>query len=189
MPATPLKTFHARTLAEWRAWLADHHRSESVVWLVFHKLHTGRPSVAYDDALDEALCFGWIDSLVRRLDDDRYARKFTPRKPDSRWSDANRARYARLLALGRVTAAGLERPPTGRGYDRPPPAAPSGVPDYIRRALADHPAARATFERLAPSHRRRYVHWIHSAKREETRLRRLAEAVERLAAGKELGLK
>ena len=75
-----MKTFDARTLARWRKWLADHHHADSEVWLIFHKQHTGKPSVAYLDAVDEALCYGWIDGLVKRLDEDRYARRFTPTK-------------------------------------------------------------------------------------------------------------
>jgi uncharacterized protein YdeI (YjbR/CyaY-like superfamily) len=183
-----LKTFEARDCDQWRAWLAKHHDSESEVWLIFNKPHTKRTSVAYMDALDEALCFGWIDSLIKRLDDDRYARKFTPRKPDSRWSDVNRKRFAELKASGRLRPAGLDRPPTDRRYDAPP-AVPAKVPVYIQKALKGQPAAKEYFESLAPSHRRHYVMWIDSAKREETKVRRLEEAIRMLAAGKKLGLK
>lgn len=181
-------TFDARNLADWREWLAKHHATESEVWLVFHKQHTGRPSVAYMDALDEALCFGWIDSLIKRLDDNRYARKFTPRKADSRWSDVNRKRYAVLKASGRVMPAGLERPPTDRSYGARP-GVTAKVPPYIESALKAQPAAAKYFESLAPSHRRNYLMWIDSAKREETKARRLEEAIRMLAAGKKLGLK
>ena len=87
-----MKTFVAYTVDQWRKWLDEHHDSESEVWLVFHKVHTRVPSIAYPDALDEALCFGWVDSLVKRLYGSRYARKFTPRKVDSRWSTINRKR-------------------------------------------------------------------------------------------------
>jgi len=87
-----VKTFVAYTVDQWRKWLDEHHDSESEVWLVFHKVHTRVPSIAYPDALDEALCFGWVDSLVKRLYGSRYARKFTPRKVDSRWSTINRKR-------------------------------------------------------------------------------------------------
>lgn len=104
-----MKTFLARTADQWREWLAEHHDSESEVWLIFHRLHTGMASIAYTDALDEALCFGWVDSLVKRLDDRRYARKFTPRRADSRWSTTNRKRYAALRASGRVTPAGINQ--------------------------------------------------------------------------------
>ncbi len=95
-----MKTLLVRTLGQWRDWLAEHHASESEVWLVFYKRHTGLASIVYKDARDEALCFGWVDSLVKRLDDRRYAQKFTPRSADSRWSAVNRKRYAELKAGG-----------------------------------------------------------------------------------------
>ncbi len=182
------KTLEVRTRAQWRMWLAEHHDSESEVWLVFHKRQTGRASIACDDAVEEALCYGWIDSLIRRLDEGRYARKFTPRKPDSKWSTANRKRYARLRASGRLMPAGLKRAPTHRSGDAPRPS-PSKVPQYIEQALRNHPAAWDYFQRLAPSYRRMYIAWIDSAKQQETKTRRLREAVGLLAAGKKLGLK
>ena len=116
-----MKTLLVRTLDQWRDWLAKHHASESEVWLIFHKRHTGVASIDYKDALDEALCFGWVDSLVKRLDDRRYARKFTPRRADSRWSAVNRKRYAELKAEGRLKPPGIKRPPTDRGYGPRPP--------------------------------------------------------------------
>jgi uncharacterized protein YdeI (YjbR/CyaY-like superfamily) len=183
-----LKTLDARTPEQWRTWLARHHDSDSQVWLVCHKRHTGRPSIAYEDAVDEALCFGWVDSLIKRLDDARYARKFTPRKPDSKWSTANRQRYAQLKASGRLMPAGLNRPPTDRSGDAPRPS-PSQVPKYIEEALRARPIAWSYFESLAPSHRRMYIGWIDSAKQPETKMRRLQEAIRLLAAGKKLGLK
>jgi uncharacterized protein YdeI (YjbR/CyaY-like superfamily) len=183
-----VKTFDARTPEQWRTWLADHHDSASEVWLIFHKRHTGRPSIAYQDAVDEALCFGWIDSLVRRLDEARYARKFTPRKPDSKWSTSNRRRYAQLKASGRLMPAGLNRAPTTRSGDAPRPLA-EAPPLFIQEALRNHPAACAYFESLAPSYRRLYIGWIDSAKKQETKMRRLQEAIRLLAAGRKLGLK
>lgn len=189
--ARTMKTFLAQTADQWREWLAEHHDSESEVWLIFHKLHTGMASIAYADALDEALCFGWVDSLVKRLDDRRYARKFTPRRADSRWSTTNRKRYAALKASGRLTPAGINRAPTDRSYGPPPPRfkMPSKLPPYIQTALRKRPAALRYFEALAPSHRRRYVGWIESAKHEETKTRRLKEVIRLLSAGKVLGQK
>src|SRR6185436_16860383 len=111
-----MKPLLVRTLDEWREWLTEHHASTSEVWLLFHKRHTGVASIAYKDARDEALCFGWVDSLVKRLDDRRYALKFTPRREDSPWSAVNRQRYAELKASGRLKPAGMARSPTGRGY-------------------------------------------------------------------------
>jgi len=186
-----VKTFVAQTADQWRKWLDEHHDSESEVWLIFYKLHTGVGSIAYLDALDEALCFGWVDSLVKRLDESRYARKFTPRKADSRWSTINRKRYAALKAAGRLKPSGINRAPTDRSYGPRPPRfqMPATVPRYIQAALRKQPAAWRYFEGLAPSHRRRYIGWIESAKREETKARRLQEAIRLLTAGKQLGLK
>jgi uncharacterized protein YdeI (YjbR/CyaY-like superfamily) len=132
-----------------------------------------------------------VDSLVKRLDDRRYARKFTPRRADSRWSDLNRKRYAELEAEGRLKQSGIDRSPTDRGYGpRPPPLAlPAKLPAYIQAALKKHPTVLRHFEALAPSERRRYFAWVESAKRETTKARRLEEMVRLLASGKVLGLK
>jgi len=186
-----MKTLHVRALGQWRAWLARHHDSVPELWLIFHKQHTGVPSIDYQDALDEALCFGWVDSLIKRLDDRRFARKFTPRRADSRWSDVNRKRYAELRAAGRLKPPGIARPPTARGSTPRPERRelPAKLPAYIAAALRKHAKARRNFEALSPEQRRRYYAWIESAKREETKLRRLDEAIRLLAAGKELGLK
>ena len=186
-----MKTLLARTLVQWRGWLAEHHASESEVWLIFHKRHTGVASIEYKDALDEALCFGWVDSLVKRLDERRFARKFTPRRADSRWSDVNRKRYAELEREGRLKSPGIGRPPTRRGSAPRPPRIelPAKLPAYIRAALKKHPTALRHFEALPPEQRRRYYAWIESAQREETKRRRLAEAIRLLARGEALGLK
>lgn len=186
-----MKTLHVETLEQWREWLSEHHASESEVWLVFYKQQTGVTSIDYEDALDEALCFGWVDSLIKRLDDRRFARKFTPRRPDSRWSTKNRQKYETLRASGRLKPPGIERPPTDRGYESRPAriSLPSKLPAYIRAGLVKHPSAMRHFETLAPSQRRRYVAWIESAKQEQTKVRRLKEAIRLLAEGKVLGLK
>ena len=188
MPATRPKTLEVPTRSKWRSWLQKHHDTVAEIWLVFHKRHTGRTSISYDDAVEEALCFGWVDSLVKRLDDDRYARKFTPRKADSRWSTLNRRRYAKLKALGLLAAPGLARAPTDCGGFAALPSLLK-TPPYIEKGLKANKRARAFFEQLAPSYRRLYIAWIDSAKREETKQRRLCEAIKMLAAGQKLGLK
>jgi uncharacterized protein YdeI (YjbR/CyaY-like superfamily) len=128
-----MKTVTVRTVARWREWLQANHGSEPEIWLVFYKRDSGAASIARQDALDEALCFRWVDSLIKRLDDERYAIKFTPRRVDSRWSAANRKRYAKLEAAGRLKPAGVARPPTDRGYDPRPPRRPlpARLPPYI----------------------------------------------------------
>jgi len=185
--ATKSKTLDLRSRSRWRAWLEANHDSAIEIWLVYHKSHTGKTSIGYEDSVEEALCFGWVDSLIRRLDDDRYARKFTPRKPDSFWSDSNRERYAKVEALGLLAPAGRERAPTGNRYPRRPKRS-SAVPAYIEKAFKVDPRAWATFERLTPRERVLYVGWIENAKREETKARRIEKCFRQLAAGKKLGL-
>lgn len=188
MPSNAPDTLEVRDRQEWRRWLEEHHDSSSEIWLVFYKKHTGVRTLSYNDSVEEAICFGWIDSLVKRLDEDRYARKFTPRKPSSKWSTSNRRRYESLQLRGLLTPAGLKRPPSGRSGDAPKPSLHE-IPEYIEKGLQSKPKARENFEKLAPSYRREYIAWIDSARKDDTRRRRLSEALSRLEAGKRLGLK
>jgi uncharacterized protein YdeI (YjbR/CyaY-like superfamily) len=135
----------------------------------------------------EALCFGWIDSLVKRLDNDRYAIKVTPRQPTSKWSNLNRKRWAELKATDLLAAAGLAAAPTNNTYAAKP-AIPD-LPNYIAKAFQEDTKAWKFFQELAPSYRRYFVAWIHTAKRQETREKRIRESILLLAAGKKLGLK
>ena len=187
-PAKPLVTLDVKDREEWRTWLEEHHDSSSEIWLVYHKKHTGITTVTYDESVEEALCFGWIDSILRRLDDDLYARKFTPRRATSAWSSANRRRYADLESRGLLEKPGLQRAPTSKSGDAPSPSI-QGLPSYIEDAFKSDTRAWENFQELAPSYRRGYIGWIDSAKRKETKERRLGEALELLAAGKKLGLK
>lgn len=183
-----METLEINSREAWRAWLAENYDTVSVTWVVFYKSHTGIATMSYDDAVEEALCFGWIDSIIKRLDDDRYARKFTPRKDDSKWSDANRRRFTDLKARGLLAEPGMARPPTDRSY-KPPPVPPVEVPAYIEERLRTDPVAWEYFQSLAPSHRRRYLMWIDSAKRPETKEKRLSEALALLGSKQKLGLK
>jgi uncharacterized protein YdeI (YjbR/CyaY-like superfamily) len=185
-----MKLVHPTTRADWRSWLAAHHDRETEIWLVYNKRHTGEPRVEYDDAVEEALCFGWIDSIVRTIDADRYAQKFTPRKAKSKWSELNRRRFAKMVAEGKMTAAGLAKaPPKEEEGAAPKPIMGDTVPAYIEEALRADGVAWVNFSQLAPSHRRMYVRWIEDAKKEETRRKRLAEAIGLLEQNKKLGLK
>ena len=185
-----MKLAHPTTRADWRSWLAAHHDREAEIWLVYNKRHTGEPRMEYDDAVEEALCFGWIDSIVRTIDEDRYAQKFTPRRAKSKWSELNRRRFAKMVAEGKMTAAGLAKSPPEReeGAVAKPPASDS-VPEYIEAGLRASGVAWVNFSQLAPSHRRMYVRWLEDAKKEETRRKRLAEAIGLLEQNKKLGLK
>jgi len=179
---------------QWRAWLKEHHASETEVWLIYCKKHTGKPRVPYDDAVEEALCYGWIDSTVRRLDDERYMQKFTPRKPGSVWSKLNKERTLRMIKAKRMTRAGrvrVENAKKSGAWDRAddPARASSAalantVPPELKRALAANKAAARNFGNLAPSYRKQYIGWFLSAKREETRKKRIKVIVERAAKNK-----
>jgi uncharacterized protein YdeI (YjbR/CyaY-like superfamily) len=182
-----LENLDVRSRQQWRAWLQKHHASSPGIWFVFYKKHAAMTSIPYEDAVREALCFGWIDSLVKRLDDDRFALKFTPRKPASKWSDTNRKRWAELDAAGVLAPAGRAAAPTANRY-APRPRIPT-LPVYIARRLKANRSAWAFFQTLSPTDRRQYVVWIHIAKRPDTREKRLRESVALLAAAKRLGLK
>jgi uncharacterized protein YdeI (YjbR/CyaY-like superfamily) len=182
-----LSMLEFRNREQWRKWLGKQHASSPGIWLVFYKAHTGVRSIRYEDTVREALCFGWIDSLIKRLDDDRYALKITPRKPASKWSDLNRKRWAELKAAGLLTAAGLVAAPTKNTY-APKPVIPE-LPGSIAKALKTNPKAWEFFRELPRRERRNFVVWIHIAKRPETREKRIRESIRLLAAGKKLGLK
>jgi uncharacterized protein YdeI (YjbR/CyaY-like superfamily) len=182
-----LIALEARTRDEWRRWLTKNHASSPGVWLTRYKQHSGIKSMPYEDVVCEALCFGWIDSLVKRLDDDRYAIKVTPRKPTSNWSDINRKRWKELEAAGRLAAPGVAAAPTANRY-APRPSVPQ-LPAYIAKAFKTNARAWQNFQALAATHRRNFVVWIHMAKRPETREKRIRESIHLLAAGKKLGLK
>jgi uncharacterized protein YdeI (YjbR/CyaY-like superfamily) len=185
--STELITLDLRARADWRQWLATHHASSPGIWLIRHKRHSGVASMPYEDVVREALCYGWIDSLIKRLDDKRYAIKVTPRQPTSKWSDSNRKRWKQLEAEGLLAPPGLAASPTSNRYASRP-SIPE-LPAYIARAFRANALAWKNFQALAPTHRRNFVAWIHTAKRPETRERRIRESIQLLAAGKKLGLK
>ncbi len=185
--ATTLNTLDVRTRGAWRKWLAKYHTSSPGIWLVRHKQHTGVESMTYEDLVREALCFGWIDSLVKRLDESRYAIKVTPRKPTSKWSDLNRKRWKELQATGLLAEPGLAAAPTANRYAAKPKI--PELPTYIVTAFKTRPSAWKFFQTLAARQQRDFVVWIHTAKRPETRERRIRESIELLSAGKKLGLK
>ncbi len=196
MKAAPAyETCYVPDRASWRAWLKANHQISLGVWLVFYKKHTATPSVRYPEALEEALCFGWIDSIIKSVDDQRYVRKFTPRKPNSKWSAVNLKLVEKLKSDGLMTKAGLAAMNGAHSTasvamrEARVKSATIAVPPELDTALTKNKKAREYFESLAPSRRRLYLLWITSAKKDETRARRVKEAVETLSEGKELGMK
>jgi uncharacterized protein YdeI (YjbR/CyaY-like superfamily) len=176
------------TPAEFRAWLEKHHETESEVWVGYYKKASGKPSMTWSEAVDEALCFGWIDGKLQRIDDERHRQRFTPRRPQSNWSAINIAKVADLRAEGRMTPAG-EAAFAARREDR------SAVYSYERRHEAafdaeqeatfrGNEAAWAWFGGQSPSYRRTATFWVVSAKRPETRAKRLATLIECSAEGR-----
>ncbi|KPK85198.1 MAG: hypothetical protein AMS27_08075 [Bacteroides sp. SM23_62_1] len=178
----------------WHNWLIKNGDSAPGIWLIFYKEHTGKPSLSYDDAVEEALCFGWIDSIIKRIDDEKYVRKFTPRKEKSRWSALNVKRVKKMINTGKMKPRGLELYNYAAKHGLLP--APDqairkelDIPQFINQSLSKNKIAKDTFKSLAPSHKRQYIGWVMDAKKEETRMRRLKEMIQLLSEGKKLGLK
>jgi uncharacterized protein YdeI (YjbR/CyaY-like superfamily) len=181
--------------AEWRAWLEENSKIRKEVWLIYYRNCAKKPSIPYDDSVEEAVCFGWVDGVIKKLDGERYARKFMPRRPRSRWSESNKRRAMKMVEEGRMTEAGLatirEAKRTGEWFRTRTPSSRKEfeVPTFMQEALGQNERASVNFYRLADSYRRLYVLWVSSAKREETRKKRLTEAIGLLEQGKKLGLK
>jgi uncharacterized protein YdeI (YjbR/CyaY-like superfamily) len=177
--------------SEWRAWLEKNHTAEKEVWLIYYKKGTGIPSPAYLETLEEALCFGWIDSIIQKIDDERYARKFNPRRPGSHWSDRNKNLVPNLVTEGRMTDAGLAKVdfPLSEGDLAHPKHSDLSLPDWLKEGLMINQQAWKNFNQLAPSHRRNYIAWITAAKKTDTRLRRIQQAIQLLEKNQRLGLK
>lgn len=187
-------TFTARDGADWRAWLESNHATEQEIWLVYFKAGSSQTGIDYETSVEEALCFGWVDSIIQRIDEEKYARKFNPRRAGSYWSASNKKRMEALIASGRMTPVGLAK------YDPQAPESASETGQKIRRAelpippeimrqLEGNPQAWQAFQHLPPSHQRQYMSWVLSAKRHETQQKRLAEVIRTLEEGKKLGLK
>ncbi len=172
----------------WRVWLAEHVADQTGVWLVLAKKGTTSPtSLTYDQALEEALCQGWIDGQVRSLDAATYRQRFTPRRTRSLWSRRNVGIVARLTAEGRMQPAGLAEVARAQADGRWDAAysGPAGiaVPDDLARALAAEPAAQAMFDRLTAQNRYAVLHRLETIRRAETRARRIEQTVAMLARG------
>lgn len=178
MPDAPPNSVHPATRAEWRAWLDQNHTRAEGVWLISYKKATGLPRVEYDDAVEEALCFGWIDSRANKLDDQRSMLWFAPRKPRTGWSKLNKERVERLMAAGLITAAGLAKIEAAQqdgSWAALDAVEALEVPPDLAAALAEYAAAGGHFNAFPRSVKRGILEWIASAKTDATRAKRVAE--------------
>lgn len=180
-PVEPLR-FASR--ARWRSWLKANHGRSTGIWLVVAKKHA--EGLHYEDAVEEALCFGWIDSTVRRMDADYYRQWYSPRKTGSNWSRLNKERVENLIREGRMEQAGkaaIDAAKKDGSWNALDTVEKLELPHDLGKALDRNAKARAAYDRLPPSHKKQYLYWVNSAARDETRERRIAEVVARLAKG------
>lgn len=182
-----------RTRGAWRAWLETNHARRDELWLVYFKKDSGTPSVSYAEAVEEAICFGWIDGQVQAIDAARYMQRFTPRRPKSGWSAINLERADRMIAAGLMRDAGHASLPADRATAKIAMTVRQRlgdefeIPAELRKALRGAPAARKFFASLTLARRRDFVGWVTAAKRPETRAKRVAESIRLLSAGEKLG--
>lgn len=182
----PPDTIHPLTLEEWGAWLAEHHETSNGVWVVLAKPTSGLPSVGYVEAVEEGLCWGWIDSVTRPFDENHRVQRFSPRKTGSGWAKTNKERLLRLEAEGRLQPAGLAviaRAKADGSWTLLDGAEAGIVPDDLAAAL-EAAGARAGFDALPASERKRILGWLAQAKTAATRERRLAQTATNCAAGR-----
>ena len=185
-----LREIHPKTRAGWRSWLTEHHAKRDGVWLIYYRASTGKRRLTWEDAVREALCFGWIDSKVKPIDDERYKQIFTPRKPRSVWSKINKEHVAELVEAGLMTDAGLRAVDIAKkngAWSLLEPVDALIVPDDLDGALRGSPRAREAYDALSDSDKRGVLYSLYSAKREATRARRLANALHALEDGESLG--
>jgi uncharacterized protein YdeI (YjbR/CyaY-like superfamily) len=182
-----VETFYAPGRREWRQWLEENHDSRQSIWLIYYKKNSDKPRVAYSDAVDEALCFGWIDSTSRPLDDEKYMQYFTRRKPKSIWSRINKEKVERLIGAGLMTEAGFAAVETAKqngSWTILDDAEALIVSADLAASLQKNPKADAYFSSLSRTDKRNMLQWLALAKRPETRQKRINEIAD--LAGREM---
>lgn len=189
-----MNKLQAESIEAWRSWLAQNHEREDVIWLVFRKKAKGPVPFDYQAALDEALCMGWVDSLLKKIDESTYMRKFTPRKATSTWSERNKQRVEQLILMGKMKPAGMRTIEVAREngmWDKgiKIPELDETLPGALLSAFQDSPLARDHYFALPIRAQKQFNIWINMAKRAETVRKRVDESIRLLEKGKELGLK
>lgn len=170
-----MDTLYVQNRQEWRSWLQKHCADAPEVWLLYYKKSTGKPRIPQEDAIEEALCFGWIDGKIKKLNAASFAQRFTPRDAKSRWSALNVQRAKKLIKEGKMTACGQEA--FGTHSARKTPALPTELPAELEQKFMRQPQAWENYNRFPPSYQRITAGWVASAKREETRLKRLDQLI------------
>lgn len=193
-----LEYIHFRNKEEFRNWLQKYHDTSPGIWMLFYKKHFNIDCIKYNEALEEALCFGWIDSIIKKIDDDKYARKITPRTDTKKWSELNKKKVIELIKKGKMTQAGLRKIDdylkTGTvdwviNKSEKKEIKEIDIPDFIIEEIAKNQPALINFNNLAPTFKRHYILWITNARKEETIRNRLKESIILLKENKKLGLK
>jgi uncharacterized protein YdeI (YjbR/CyaY-like superfamily) len=178
---------------DWRAWLSRNHGKAKGVWLIYYKKCSDKPSISYEESVEEALCFGWVDSIIRRIDKEKCARKFTPRKSKSVWSESNKKRAEKMIIERKMTEEGLARikeaKENGEWFKTPSYLKKLVIPSYLADTLATDEKAFDAFSKLGNSYKMNFVRWIDNAKKKETRNKRIAETIKLLRRNQKLGMK
>ncbi len=182
-----LETFQAKNRQQWRKWLEENHKDYVGIWLIYYKVKSGKPSIKYSEAVQEALCFGWIDSKVKSLDSERYMQVFTPRRPKSVWSKLNKQYIQELIKEGLMTEAGLQKIELAKqdgSWTKLDAIEELIVPTDLQEALAANITAKKYFESLSKSSKKNLLFWIETAKRSDTRLKRIEKTINSAAQNK-----
>ena len=165
----------------WREWLEKNHNHSGGIFLIYYKKHTDKQSIPYNDAVEEALCFGWIDSIVKRIDDERYMQKFTPRNPKSLWSETNKKRVKNMIEQGKMTEAGSikikKAKENGKWFEANDVKKEFVLSEEFLELLSVDTKAKKSFDKQSPSQKKNYIQWIMSAKKPETQKRRLLKMI------------
>ena len=176
-------------LEQWRQWLSRNHDKETFVWQVKYKKHTGKTSPSHRDSMDEAICFGWIDSIIKKIDEEKYAVKFVKRNRKSRWSKATASHAQRMIKEKRMTPAGMLRYKEGIKKPLLDSDLPEKIsmPEELEKALSKNKQAKKNFEKLAPSYKKQHYKWVLRAKRPETKKKRIEQILRESAEGTKPG--
>ena len=189
-----MKQLRVDSIEAWKSWLRQNHEREAMVWLVFRKKGKGPVPFDYQEALDEALCMGWVDSLLKKIDEVSYMRKFTPRKASSTWSERNKERVELLILQGRMMSAGMKTIEVAREngmWDKgvQPPEVDDSIPDALLSAFQDNLTARDHYFGMSTRAQKQFNIWLNMARRVETVRKRIDESIKLLSEGKKLGLR